>query len=163
MRRMETPRTRNAPRTRICSKTNKVSRGQSKKRPDRRSRPRRHTATEHKESVSIARRQHADTERACWSHFPFKYIFMGLTRQIGRGNEIIPFSGCSVSPMLPSGVVLSQWSSGRVRGPMRGPDDDLLLGVSDSSKPLSQQLCWEASCRSCTGLAVEKVTRRWGC
>lgn len=108
MRRMETPRTRRAPRTRICSKTNKVLRRQSEKNgPIAAAVPRRHAATEHKQSVSIARRQRADTERACWSQLPFKYIFMGLARQIGRGTEIIPFSGCSVSPMLPSGVVLS--------------------------------------------------------
>ncbi|TNN61034.1 hypothetical protein EYF80_028687 [Liparis tanakae] len=29
------------------------------------------------------------------------------------------------------------WSSGSARGPDRGPDDDLELGVSDSSRPLS--------------------------
>lgn len=86
MGRMETLRTRRAPRTRICSKTNKVLRGQLKKWPDRRSRPRRHTATEHKQSVSIARRQHADTERPFWSQFPFKYIFMSLARHDWTGD-----------------------------------------------------------------------------
>ena len=36
----------------------------------------------------------------------FKYIFMESGTD-WRGIVIIPFSGCSVSPMLPSGVVLS--------------------------------------------------------
>lgn len=38
--------------------------------------------------------------------FTFKYIFMENTTD-RKGIVIVPFSGCSVSPMLPSGVVLS--------------------------------------------------------